>query len=176
MPAVIDVPAHIQYAERTQNNAYVKGGTNWDITRGTIDTPIQEVVPPEPVKKSPYTMGPRPSAILDRTPYAIQHEMPIGIDPSRTVYFDKNKDELTADAKSLLKSIPKGAEVILAGHADSRETNTPTIAEKRLNEVEAVLKDHGVKVELRKNFGATLQLSEEGKYSEVNRRVEVFIR
>lgn len=173
---VIDVPAHVQLSEsRTQNNVSVRGGSNWDITRGTIATPIvAEVV--EEVRRSPYAMGPRPATILDRTPYTIHHEMPVGMDPDRTVYFDKNKEALTADAKSLLRTIPKGSEVILAGHSDSRETNTPTITEKRLDQVAKLLEDHGVKVEKRHNFGAKLQLSEEGKYSEVNRRVEVFVR
>lgn len=172
---VVDAPAHIQLEDTRRNSIDVKGGSNWDITRGSIATPIKAIEVPKSIR-SPYAMGPKPASIHDRTPYGVQHEMPVGIDPDRTVYFDKNKDELTIDAKSLLRTIPKGAEVIVASHADSREMNTPTISENRLKVVLDLLKEHGVKVQSSKSFGATLQLSEEGKYAEVNRRVEVFIR
>lgn len=172
---VIDVPAHIQLQDRIANQVETKGGTNWDLTRGTIATPIT-AYKEEAVKRSPYAMGPKPSSILDRTPYTVHHEMPVGRDPDRTVYFDKNKEEVTIDAKSLLRTMPKGASVIVAGHADAREQNTPTIAEARANIVADFLKENGFKVEKVKSFGATVQLSEEGRYAEVNRRVEVFIR
>lgn len=171
----IDMPAHVQVVDHNRNAVQVKGGTNWDITRGTIATPIA-VIPTEKAPHSPYTLGPKPSSILERTPYQMHHEMPVGLEPDRTVYFDKDDDEITIDAESLLLTIPKGAEVIVAGHADAREQNTPTMAERRAKVVADLLKKNGIKVGVSKSFGATLQLSEEGRYAEVNRRVEVFVR
>lgn len=160
---LIEVPAQVIYQETVQNYVVVKGGTNWDLSRSAVTTPI-----------APLVAGSGDSEVVAAsTGYRPEHRMP-SYAPDVTVTFSKNSAKLSAAALSALKQLPAKSQVVVAGHADSDEKKPTTLAKQRANVVAAYLKKKGYKVEANKAFSAELPLTNSNFKAEANRRVEVF--
>lgn len=160
-----EVPAKVQHVDEVRNGVRVQGGTNWDLARSAIATPIATM--PEP------TVGRASDAVLAATPYQPKHQMPAQA-PHAVVTFTLNSTQLPTKSQAVLRAIPKGTSVVVAGHADSRERSAKQLAQKRAAAVAAYLRKTGKQVEETRSFGPELPLSKTALQAGNNRRVEVF--
>lgn len=154
--------------DHVQNNVRVKGGTNWDLSRSAVATPIAPMADPKPTLKQPCNCGNGPTA------YDPAHRMPEGPAHSK-VHFSLDQATLSPAAQKALRAVPAKAKVVVAGHADPDERNPSRVAQQRADAVAAFLKKHGKKVEAVKAFGAELPRTDSLMNSSENRRVEVFV-
>jgi biotin operon repressor len=172
-----DVPGYVRYDTHVQNSVQVKGGTNWDLSRGALPTPIAPAPDPEPVRPAPAAEPCQCNLAQPKgtTAYLPQHHMPAHA-PDVTVRFARGAVLLSGGAQGQLKKLPHHSTVVVAGHADSREKAADSLAKKRADVVARTLRKNGVTVEAVKSFGAELPLSQDAKRTDANRRVEVFTR
>lgn len=147
-----EVPGHVQMADHVQNKVQVKGGTNWDLSRSAVETPIAQLQDPEPVRVE----EPAPS------PYDVAAvQAPLGV-----VTFKQNSALVSAQGWKAVKPAVGKKSLLVTGHADAKEKKPETLALKRAEAVARHLRNKGSTVEVR-SAGA----SEPGKPS--NRRVTV---
>jgi hypothetical protein len=169
-----DVPGHVRYDTHVQNSVQVKGGTNWDLSRGALPTPIAPVAAPDPIRPAPTTdCACNLAKPNGSTAYLPQHHIPAHA-PDVTVRFARGAVLLSVGSQSELKKLPHHGTVVVAGHADTREKSSDALAKKRAEAVARALRKNGIKVDAVKSFGATLPLSESDTRVDSNRRVEVF--
>lgn len=178
MPFLPEVPGYVVIEDHTQNSVQVKGGTNWDLSRSAITTPIAPLPDPEPRRPSP------PAADCNcelrraepKTQYLPEHRMPSHT-PAAVLRFAKNSVILSSTSQKALKSqIRAGEDIVVAGHADPSEKNPVRLSLKRAEAAAKQLKKRGVQVAEVKGFGAMLPLTENAARASTNRRVEVFSR
>ena len=168
-----EVPAYVQHLDRATQGIRVKGGTNWDLSRSAIATPISTLPDPEPLRPAaPVALF--NSEILRGTPYEPRHKMPSSA-PATKVTFGLNSVILPANAQKALKTLPKNVSVLVAGHADPGEKAPAQLAKKRAEVVAAYLSKQGKHVDSVRYFGAELPLTESPFKHDMNRRVEVFV-
>lgn len=158
-----EVPGHVQYQQTVQNGVVVLGGSNWDLSRSAVATPIA----PAPVSADPERAA-------GATPYAPSHRMPERA-PDIKVTFAANSATLKAAEQAKLKSLPKNVTIVVAGHADPDEKNPKTLARQRAAAVASYLAKQGKKPEAAKSFGADLPVGQSALLAPENRRVEVFV-
>lgn len=161
---MIEIPAHVQHESFVQNTVTVQGGTNWDLSRTAVETPITRLPEPEPV------IPPVPS-----NGYAPENGMPEG-QPTVVVNYGPNSVILSKQAAAELKALSKKSTVIVAGHADQNEKHPASLAQRRAKAVAATLRRQGHKVEAVKSFSAEIPKSYLDDGVAENRRVEVFER
>ena len=159
-----EVPGHVQYQQTVQNGVVVLGGSNWDLSRSAVATPIAP--------------APMSSADAERaagvTPYAPSHRMPERA-PDLKILFGSNSASLKAAEQAKLKALPKNVTIVVAGHADPDEKNPKTLAKQRAAAVASYLARQGKKPEAAKSFGADLPVGQSALLAPDNRRVEVFV-
>jgi outer membrane protein OmpA-like peptidoglycan-associated protein len=159
---MIEVPAHVQHENVVQNQVQVVGGTNWDLSRTAVETPVAMLPdPPPPVPEFP---GYRP-----------EQNMP-SADPDVTVHYPKNSVLVSKQAAVSLKALNPHSKVLVAGHADFDEHVPARLAQRRAQAVAALLKRQGHKVEAVRSFADEVPKTEDPEKAELNRRVEVFER
>ncbi len=163
-----EVPAQVQHVDHVRNGVKVQGGTNWDLSRSALATPIAPMADPQAIRPAGVS-----DEVLALTPYLPQHKMP-GQAPSPVVKFTLNNVALPAHAQKALKSIPRGVSVVVAGHADANEKNPAVLAKKRAEAVAAYLRKTGKQVEAVRSFSDDLPLAQSPLKAQANRRVEVF--
>lgn len=166
-----EVPAHVQHVDQTRNGVAVKGGTNWDLSRSAVATPIAPAKDADPRRAHCDCSAP----VLPGTPYAPEHRMP-AMDPVVTLHFSPGSSVMRVSDARALARLRKGATVVIAGHADGAERGPRALAEARAKRVAEHLRRAGKKVEAVRSFGAELPLAEDLLQAEHNRRVEVFVR
>lgn len=164
----VDTPAYVQQPSFVTNGVKVQAGTNWDLSRTAVATPIVPLADPQPAR--PVDGVTVRVAITryqdaDRVP---QHE------PAATVGFDSGGTTLSAEARGVLRSLAKGECYIVVGHADQSERNAELVSRQRANTVAAQLKRQGFKVGAIKSFGSRRTLGSGS--SDANRRVDIVIR
>lgn len=167
---MVDVPHQIKAPPAIQRNVQVSGGTNWDLSRSAIATPIQQLADPEPVRiAAPVEDG--SWAQVETLPnYTSADNIP-KVAPSVSTFARKQATVSKAATKAL-KSLSKKKEYIVVGHADSDEPSPSKLSWARAKSVAAVLKRSGLKVREVKAFGADRPASR-SEYA-ANRRVEVY--
>lgn len=169
-----EVPGYVQYETRVSNSVQVSGGSNWDLARGAVATPIAPLADPQPVKPATADCPCTLEAVRKRTQYEPQHHMPqFAADVMLT--FSKNSVLLSSTSQKALKAIPRRRTVIVAGHADVREKHPLQVARKRAEAVAQRLAKRGVDVVTIRSFGVELPLTELADKANSNRRVEVFV-
>lgn len=165
----VDTPAYVQQPSFVTNGVKVKAGTNWDVSRTAVATPIVPLADPQPVRPAAVEAPARATftqyQVADRVP---QHE------PAATVGFDAGATSLSSEARGVLRGLVKGECYIVVGHADHREHNAELVSRQRANTVAAQLKRQGFKVGAVKSFGSRRALSTGP--SDANRRVDIIIR
>lgn len=120
MPAVLqEVPGYIRHVDVRQNHVQVQGGSNWDLSRSALETPITPLEDPEPIrveKSDAYA----PTAV--------------------TVSFKKGSAVVPKAALKELKSFDGVHSVTVTGFADIKEKSAEKLAEKRAQAVAKQLK------------------------------------
>jgi len=160
-----EVPAHVQYQRSVQNGVVVLGGTNWDLSRSAIATPIVPAPLPAPAVHE---------EVASSTPYSPSHRMPMRA-PDILVTFDAGKAQVRPAHQAKLRAIPRGTTIVLAGHADPDEKNAKALARQRAQAVAAYLRRNARPVEAVRSFGADLPVAQGLLNAKDNRRVEVFL-
>ncbi len=164
-----EVPAQVRHMDHVQNGVRVVGGTNWDLARSAVATPIAPMPDPQPLRPAGVS-----EEVLAVTPYQVKHKMP-GSAPHTTVRFALNSALVPVDGQKALRAVPKGVAVVVAGHADPSEKSSESVARKRADAVAAYLKKQGKRVETVRAFGDELPLTASPFKAQVNRRVEVYV-
>ena len=155
---MIDIPAHVQHESHVQNHIPVVGGTNWDLSRSAVATPITLLPPPEP---------PAPAG------YQPEHKMPA--EPATlTVHYARGSAVLSKQALAELKTLPPKSTVVVAGHSDQDESRPATLAQRRADTVAAALRKQGHNVTERRAFADAIPVTLDRESAVLNRRVDVF--
>lgn len=166
----MEVPAYVQHESQVQTGIQVRGGTNYDLSRSAVPTPLTPIRVVEPPPPAPVPLPKN----LDVTEYLPVDGMPSGQAKS-VVEFGRNSAVLPAgavDAKTA-KSVRAKA-VVVAGHADSGESDPAKLAKARADAVAKALKKYGAKPQV-KAFAADRELTDVPEYRTRNRRAEVFV-
>lgn len=151
-----DVPAHVQNEHHIQNQIQVIGGSNWDLSRGAITTPLGPYIPPIPDGYKPA------------------HQVPSQV-PDVVVGFESNSILLSKQVLKQLSGIPAKSKVVVVGHSSSFEKNDGSLSQRRADAVASQLKRRGHFIIEVKSFGSQVPKTlEEGDF-ENNQRVDLFI-
>lgn len=124
-----EVPAHVQHSDHVSNQVQVRGGTNWDLSRSAVETPITPLADPE-IKRLPATLQP----VAQRTTQA-------------SVHFSMNSVVVPENSQKILRALPRGTKVVVDGYAADTEKKPEQLSQRRANEVAARLRKLGAKVE-----------------------------
>lgn len=166
---IVDVPLHVKAPPAIQRHVHVSGGTNWDLSRSAVQTPIRALPDPAPIRIVDDASWAQVSAeVLPN--YRITDGVPNG--PSSISSFAARQATVSKSATKQLKALSKARTYMVVGHADSEERSPSKLAWARAKNVAAVLKRSGHKVFLVKAFGADRPASR--TEANANRRVEVY--
>lgn len=157
-----EVPAHVQHQNHVQNGVRVIAGTNWDLSRSAVGTPIQALPDPVPVKAS---------TVIEEAPLTTKSEV---AKAAMEVSFGLNSGQLTFSAQKALNSLKSGGAVQIVAHADSYEKSPTAVANKRVAAVKTYLLKRGVEVRSAVSKADTEPKSSDVASGRANRRVEVF--
>lgn len=120
MPAILqDVPGHVRHQDFSQQGVLVRGGSNWDQSRTALETPITQLVDPEPVEV-PVSEAYAPAPVV--------------------LKFAKNSAVVTQQGAKALTALKTADHVSVIGYADKSEKLPAQLAEKRAKAVAARLK------------------------------------
>lgn len=161
-----DVPAHIQYMDTVHSAVLVKGGTNWDLSREALESPVHFVEvkppysPPVPVSSSPSS--------------PLAWGAPAGYTKAETIYFRPNSTYLSKSDFVKLRNLKRGEHAVVSGHSSKGEKNPEGIASRRALEVSRVLNRQGVLVDSVRTLSDSVPAEGAGSDSALDRRVEVF--
>ena len=164
----VDTPAYVQQPSFVTNGVKVQAGTNWDVSRTAVATPIVPLADPQPIQ--PVVVAPARAAF---TQYSADDHVPQH-EPAATIGFSAGSAVLSAEARGVLRGLAKGECYVVVGHADHSERNGELVSRQRANTVAAQLKRQGFKVGAVKSFGSRRALST-GPL-DANRRVDIVIR
>jgi outer membrane protein OmpA-like peptidoglycan-associated protein len=167
---MVDVPHQIKAPQAIQRNVQVSGGTNWDLSRSAIATPIRQLPDPEPIRVlQPVDDGSwaQVETLPSYTPGDNVPKTAPSVSP-----FARKQATVSKAATKALKSLSKTKAYVVVGHADSDEVSPSKLSWARAKNVAAVLKRSGHKVSEVKAFGADRPASR-SEYA-ANRRVEIY--
>jgi hypothetical protein len=122
----MDVPAHVTEPTFIENHVEVQGGTNWDISRSAVETPITQLAEPEPVTEG------LPSNPENRQPAQI----------FMVVHFSPSSTRLPPEMSEAITKLPPGAVVGLRSYSSGGKR----VALQRREAVRAALVDQGFTV------------------------------
>lgn len=176
-PPQYEVPAVVR------QGIVVQGGSNFDLARGAVPTPVQRVIIPAPPPVAPVVAVELPLPLnLEKTGYPAQS----GIAKyalATSVEFGRNSAVLHPQAidRDLLKQLrlargqSKGARaIVVAGHADAGEEAHQKLAMARATAITKALRNHGIRAEPR-SFADALPLTEVPEFRTRNRRAEILL-
>jgi hypothetical protein len=138
---ITEVPGHVATAAYVQNHTQVIGGTNWDLSRTAVETPLSPL--PDP---APRTITP----VADCACYAPQGGIP-SYAPNAIFQFGRNSVLLSTTVLQQLKRLPYKVDIV-AGYASPDEQNPKQLAKKRAEVVTRQLKQYGKLVGAAKSF------------------------
>jgi outer membrane protein OmpA-like peptidoglycan-associated protein len=161
---MIEVPAHVRHENFQQNQILVVGGTNWDLSRTAVETPIAVLQEPAPVVEQPQVQS-----------YQPEPRIPTVFGPKIELMFAKDRSLLSKQMiQELKEGLQKHSTVSVMGHADKAERVPNQLAEARAKAVAAQLKRLGHPVKVSGGFGLSFPKTGDEKAAPLNRRVEVF--
>lgn len=165
----IEVPLHVKNPPAIQRNVQVSGGTNWDLSRSAVQTPIRQLPDPEPVR---VVEDPSWSKLATEVlpSYGMSDGIPQG-SPSIST-FAPRQATVSKSATKQLKALSKSKTYLVVGHADDEERSPSKLSWARAKNVAALLKRSGHQVAVVKAFGADRPASR--TEASANRRVEVY--
>lgn len=138
----MDIPAHVVNPNVVENHVMVQGGTNWDLSRGAVETPVYPLSDTTPVKTQPGAGG------------------KISSDASglfMRIHFANGSARAPKDLAHYLAMLPKGAVIALRSPAPvtvvknncgcrTRTKVNSALAAQRKNVVRAALEHAGFTV------------------------------
>jgi outer membrane protein OmpA-like peptidoglycan-associated protein len=133
---MVEVPLHITNPPAIQRHVQVSGGTNWDLSRSAVQTPIKQLPDPVPVRIEQDSDWAKFSEVLPG--YTSADSMPQSI-PSISTFGAKQATVSKAATKAL-QSLSKKKTYVVVGHADDDEASPSKLSWSRANNVAAVLK------------------------------------
>lgn len=158
MPAIlVEVPAHVQHQTHVQNGVKVEGGSNWDLSRAALETPITALAP---------LRTPVPNYAVE--PAAVA---PVAVEQLGAVSFAHNSARLSASAQRALKNL-KAPVVEVQGYASPHESKPLHLSQQRAEAVAAALEKKGIAVALLRAQGAQ-DAKDLKKSSAIDRTVRV---
>lgn len=165
----VEVPLHVKNPPSIERNVQVSGGTNWDLSRSAVQTPIRQLPDPEPIR---VVEDPSWSklAVEVLPSYGKADDVPQG-SPSIST-FPPGQAAVSKSATKQLKALSKSRAYLVVGHADDEERSPSKLSWARAKNVAALLKRSGHEVSVVKVFGADRPASR--TEASANRRVEVY--
>lgn len=110
MPAILqEVPGYVRHVDATQNQVQVKGGSNWDLSRSALETPITLLPDPVPVEAPESSYA--PSVV--------------------TIPFSTGSSVVTQTGLKTLAGFKASSRLTVTGFADIKEKNPKVLAQKR---------------------------------------------
>lgn len=164
----VDTPAYVQKPSFVTNGVKVQAGTNWDVSRTAVATPIVPLADPEPVRPAPAAAPARDATTRYLASDGIPAHEPV------VLGFASSAVALSSESRATLRGLSKGEAYVIVGHADHDERNGELVSRQRANAVAAQLKRQGFKVVSVKSFGNRRSLT--NSPSAINSRVDVVIR
>lgn len=144
-PAIVfEVPASVVEESRHENGVQVEGGSNWDLSRTAVPTPIHAFEQPN-LGLIDSSSNESLDAVNAEASY-VHSDLGIPLSGGVSVSFKPNAYVLTSSQKQSLKSLKKGAIVVVTGSAAPSEKYRQKIADLRVKEVSKYLAKIGVKV------------------------------
>lgn len=137
----MDVPAHVTTPAIIQNHIQVQSGTNWDLSRGAVETPITQLkelppaVPTPAVKKADSAK------------------------PFIRIHFTKGSAALPHGLSNYLAKIPKGS-VLTLGVADSSDSKRIALVSKRKSALATELSKMGYQIKTELNIFSFKEINE----------------
>jgi hypothetical protein len=122
----MDVPAHVVEPTFIENHVEVQGGTNWDISRSAVETPITPLADPIPVREG---LAANPSS---RQPAQI----------FMVVHFSAGSTRLPSELTTAITKLPPGAVLGLRAFSSGGRR----VAAQRREAVRTALVDQGFTV------------------------------
>lgn len=149
----IDAPAYVQHADHFQNGVSVKGGNNYDLSRGGVATPVVLLREPPPVAQPPAVISPQQALLarwgvtadssmvalklvgrgMSQEDQAWMRQLPSGVSLVLVAWSDgsaKADRAASAQLKAVLRGIPKGVSLRKAAviSRDSSSKEPPLVA------------------------------------------------
>lgn len=149
-PAIeYQVPASVQETSQVSNGVMVEGGSNWDLSRTAVPTPIAPyALSNEGISsvhfdtqiKANSSDSPSVESILK------SNGIPVS-DPLFSIQFKESHYKLSKKEKSdLLKKVKKGTSVFIISHPAALEPNRAKLGELRAKEIALFLKSSDRKI------------------------------
>lgn len=167
-------PAYVIEESKKSNGVIVVGGSNWDLSRSAVETPVTKLsnTPSSGVK--PCYCEPTDTT-YSGSAYMVKDLLPAR-EPDFSFNFNKNSSVLAAESKKIIASLPLDKGVILAGNSSSAEANPSELASKRVAEVAKALKARGIKVFFTDSFGASRPATNQQGLEFKNSRVDMWVQ
>lgn len=125
----MDIPAHTLTPPMIDNHVLVQGGTNWDLSRSAVETPI-----------APRAEGPARAETPDVAPARLGQAQ--GLELLMRVHFSPGRAQPPAKLAGYLDQLPKGAVVVLRSELPARGCQGQALASRRLAALRQVLVSH----------------------------------
>lgn len=167
---MVDVPVHITNPPAVERHVQIIGGTNWDLSRTAVQTPIRQLEDPVPVRME-NDGGWMVLSSMEDGPVYKRHDNVPKTKP-HIAGFHRKKASLTKNHIKLLEAQSDKAAYVVVGHADANEPNPLSLSWQRANAVAKALRSTGHKVADVKAFGSARPAAPVG--DDANLRVEVY--
>jgi hypothetical protein len=165
-----DVPGYVNLPSYVQNSVRVSAGTNWDLSRGAVSTPIVVLV------EAPLPLQVELASVLQEGPKLTSYRLADNVPPSEpvsTAMFGRNETAPRINLDNSGVVLSKLEKYLVVGHAGTEEKQPELTARKRANAIASNMKKQGLKVAAVKSFGARRPIDDGS--SSPNQRVEIFI-
>ena len=167
-------PAYVVEESKNSNGVIVVGGSNWDLSRSAVETPVTKLTTPQNSSVKPCYCEPTDTN-YSGSAYMVKDLLPAR-EPDFSLNFSKQSFTLSAESKKIIASLPSDKGVILAGNSSSLESSPSDLAAKRVAEVAKALKARGIKVYFTDSFGASRPATNQQGLEFKNSRVDMWVQ
>lgn len=167
-------PAYVVEESKKSNGVIVVGGSNWDLSRSAVETPVTKLNTYQNSSVKPCYCEPTDTT-YSGSAYMVKDLLPAR-EPDFSFNFSKHSSALSAESKKIISSLPVDKGVILAGNSSSLESNPSDLASKRVTEVAKALKARGIKVYFTDSFGASRPATNQQGLEFKNSRVDMWVQ
>lgn len=167
-------PAYVIEDSKNSNGVIVVGGSNWDLSRSAVETPVTKLNTTPQAGVKPCYCQPA-DATYSGSAYLVKDLVPAR-EPDFSFNFLKNSAVLATDSKKMISNLPLDKGVIVSGNSAANEANPSELASKRVNEVVKALKARGIKVFFSDSFGAARPATNQPGLEFKNSRVDLWVQ
>lgn len=123
----MDIPAHVVSPAVIKNHVQIQGGTNWDLARSAVETPIYELSDPKPAVNS-------------------QAEARPGLSLALKVKFKHHSAAVPHALAQHFKSLPKGAVLVLWSNPATKDSAIVKLNNTRVQMLKRAFEQQGFTV------------------------------